>query len=149
MNSEILKEWCADGRAGPDLHQATGHELRTDPLIELADGENKAALLVKECGRPGQMEGMVAHSKYGSRFAKESVGSAQGERAAAGAVGIEQIKYTLSLDLGSHGNLGGVEVGKAGADPFGPGDDAADAGSNVVGTLVADDLKGHAGHCLA
>ena len=58
-------------------------------------------------------------------------------------------KVPLSLDLGSHGNFGGVEVGKAGADPFGPGDDAADAGSNVVGTLIADDLEGHAGHCLA
>ena len=64
-------------------------------------------------------------------------------------MGIEQVKHALLRDLGGHGNLGRVEVGKAGADALGAGDHAADAGGNVVGALVAEDLQGHAGRGFA
>ncbi len=39
----------------------------------------------------------------------------------------------------------GVEGGKTGADALGAGDYAADAGGNVVGAFVAEDLEGHSG----
>ncbi len=77
--------------------------------------------------------------------AQNSVGGAQAEGAAAGAGGVEQIEHTLEADFGGQGDVIGIEVGKAGADAAGKGDDAADGGGQVVGALVADHLKRHAG----
>ena len=73
----------------------------------------------------------------------------EGEGTPAGADGVEQVEHALAGDLGGHGDFGGVERGETGADAAGPGDDAADAGSDVVGALVAEDLQRHAGSGLA
>ena len=69
--------------------------------------------------------------------------------AAAGADGIEQIEDALLRDLGGHGNLGGVEIGKAGANALRARDHAADAGGEIVGALVAEHLQRHAGRDAA
>ena len=77
-----LEKRRADRRAGPDLDQAGGHQLRADPLVELADGEHQAAVLVEEGRGPGQREGMVLDAEQRSGRAQGSIGDAQSERSA-------------------------------------------------------------------
>ena len=81
--------------------------------------------------------------------AEEYIGEAQGEGTPAGAVGIEEVEDALGRDIGGHGDIGGIESGETGADAAGQGDDAADAGGEVVGAFVAENLEGHAGRDFA
>ena len=60
-------------------------------------------------------------------------------------MGVEKVEDALAGDVGGHGDFGRIERGKTCADAAGQGDDAADAGGEVVGALVAEDLEGHAG----
>ncbi len=75
--------------------------------------------------------------------------SAERERAAAGADGIEEVENALLLHFRGHGNCGGIECGKAGANVVGAGDYAADACGEIVGALVAENLERHAGRDFA
>ena len=72
-----LEERSGDGRAGPDLDQAGGHELRGDPLVELADGEDEAAVLVEEGGCPGEGEGVVFDEEVAAET-EDKIGDARG-----------------------------------------------------------------------
>ena len=92
------EDGAADGSARPDLHEAVGHELRADPLIELADGEDQAALLVQKRRRPGQLEGMIFDPPPFPKT-KKIIAEAQQRGAPAGADGIEQVENALLLDL--------------------------------------------------
>ena len=77
--------------------------------------------------------------------AKEEIAETQKCGAAAGAGGIEEIEDAFVGYVGGHGDFRGVETGKAGADALGAGNYATDAGGDVVGALVAEDLEGHSG----
>ena len=131
-------------RAGPDLHHAGGHELRADPLVELADGEHEAVVLVQERRERRAVRARGARTAAAKLERADSrVGRAQGERAAAGAEGIEQVEHLLAGDGRGHGNLRRVEIGKAGANAARARDDAGDAEAEVVGAFVADHLQRH------
>ena len=68
------------------------------------------------------------------------------QRAPARADRVEQIDDLLLRDRSGHGDLLGVEVGEGGAQAAGARHDAGDAEADVVGALVAKDLRRHAGH---
>ncbi len=70
--------------------------MRADPLVELADGHHQAAVLVEEGWSPGQREGVVLDADEPSGGAEKSVGQAQGERAPAGADGVQQVHHPLA-----------------------------------------------------
>ena len=72
------EERCGDRSAGPDLDQASGHQLRADPLVELADGEHEAGVLVEEGRSPGQREGVVFDADEPSECAEKRVGRRAG-----------------------------------------------------------------------
>ena len=102
---------------------------------------------MQEGRRPGQLEGVVAEAEQAAGCPQNGIAESQEGGAAACADGVEQIKDSLLADVGSHGNVGSIQIGEAGANALGPGDDAADAGGNVVGALVAEHLQGHSrGH---
>ncbi len=63
LAGDFLESAVADWGAGPDLHQAGGHQLRADPLVELADGEDQAAVFVEEGWGPGEFEGVVSYAR--------------------------------------------------------------------------------------
>lgn len=46
---ERFGDWCG----GPDLSEASHHHLLADPLVELAEGEDEAVLLVEEVRQKG------------------------------------------------------------------------------------------------
>ena len=149
FDSLAVEERSADWRARPNLHQTAAHELRTDPLVELAHREHQSAVLLQECGSVGQFEGRVFHTEQrGCRF-QQCIPKTQKRGTPAGADGIEQVENALLLHLDGHGNLSRVQVGKAGADALAHGDHAADAGGDVVGAFVAEHLQGHPRHGLA
>ena len=75
---------------------------------------------------------------------QEKIAKAQERGAPAGADGIEQVEDALLLDRSGHGNLSGIERGKAGANALGARDHAADARGQIVGALVAEHLQRHA-----
>jgi len=77
------------------------------------------------------------------------VGQAQGQGLAARAYRVEEVKHLLVGHLGGEGNLREVQVREAGADAAAFGHHAGHAEADVVGALVADDLRRHAGHGLA
>jgi hypothetical protein len=94
------------------------------------------------------LEGVVSDAEDRGCCAEEKIGSAEKGRAPAGAVGVEEIEDALGFDVGGHGDFSRIEGGEGGADGFGLGDDTADAGGDVVGALVAEDLEGHSRHDL-
>ena len=142
----VLDQSFRHGRAGPDLHRAGGHQLLADPLIELPDGKHQPVLLVQEIGRVGQLDRIVLEVKKRLEGADETIGRAQCQRAAAGADRVEQVKDFFLPDGRRHGNLGWVELGKAGADAPRARHHAGDAEVDAVCALVADDLGRHARH---
>ena len=135
-----------DRRAGPDLDRAGALDLRADPLHELAHREHQAAVLVQEGGGPRQFERVVLERQQPAEGADAGVRRAQGPGAAAGADGIEQVEDLLLGDRRGHRDLRRVEVGEGGAQAAGARDHAGDAEADVVGALVAEDLRRHAGH---
>ncbi len=149
FDSVAVKERLADRSARPDLHQAAGHQLRANPLVELADGEHQSAVLVKEGGCPGQFEGRVFDAEKRACGFQQCVSKTQKRGAPAGADGVEQIEDALLLHIDGHGNLGRVQVREAGADALGAGHHAADAGGNIVSALVAEHLQRHSRHGFA
>ena len=144
----LREDGTAHRRSRPDLDEAGGHELRGDPLVELADRQHQPAVLVQEDRRPGQFESGIFDPQRFSK-AKEKISHAQRERTPAGADGIEQVEHALLPDRSRHGNLGGIQRGKACANSFGARNHAADACGQVVGALVAEHLQRHARRNLA
>ncbi len=67
-------------------------------------------------------------------------------RAPTGADRVPQVDEPLSGDRVGHWDLRRIEVRKRLADAPGPGHHAGDAEADIVGALVADDLKRQAGH---
>jgi hypothetical protein len=119
--------------------------LRADPLVELANGEDEAAVFVEEFWCPGEFEGVVSYARQFAPKTEKMISKAQKRGAPAGTGGIEEIENALLSDVGGHGDFRWVESGKAGMDALGAGDYAADAGGDIVGALVAEDLEGHSG----
>ena len=136
---DATKDGSTDGRARPDLHEAAGHQLRANPLVELADGKDQATAFVEKRRCPGQLEGKVTDPTLFSKT-KKKISKAQERGAPARAGGIEQVKNALLFHLGSHGNLRGIERRKARANAFGACHHATNSGGQVVRALVTKHL---------
>ena len=67
------KDRLAHRRSRPDLHEAGSHQLRADPLVELADGEHQATVLVEERRRPGEGKGMISYADELSSKTQEKI----------------------------------------------------------------------------
>ena len=137
------EERSARWASGPDLHEASGHQLRADPLVELAYGEYQAAVLVEKRRRPGEGKGIISDADELSAKTQEKIAEPQKSGAAAGPDGVEQVHHPLAFDLDGHGNFGRVEVRETGANRLTGRDHAADAGADVVGAFVAENLQRH------
>jgi hypothetical protein len=61
-------------------------------------------------------------------------------------VRVKQVDDFLGPYRRRHRDLGRIEVGETGPDAARAGDDSGDAEANVVGPLVANHLRRHAGH---
>ena len=67
----------AHRRSRPYLHQAGGHQLRSDPLVELAHGEHQPAVLVQKSRRPGQLERRILHAQQPAQPAQQNASPAR------------------------------------------------------------------------
>src|ERR1019366_3778997 len=87
----------------------------------------------------GQLNGVVLGHAQG---ANQPVAEEHGGGAAAGIVGVQQVSHLLLFDGDRHGDLGGIQIGQAGADAAGARHHTGDAEADVVGALVAHHLQG-------
>jgi hypothetical protein len=65
-NPAVLDEGRGHGGARPDLDHTGAHDLRADPLGELADGEDQAAVLLQEGRNVGEGEGVLLDGEDGA-----------------------------------------------------------------------------------
>ena len=59
MTAWRSKSGAATGVPGQIWTRPEAMSCDGDPLVELADGENEAAVLVEEGGGPGEFEGVI------------------------------------------------------------------------------------------
>ena len=142
----VLDQRLGHRRAGPDLDRAGALDLGANPLHELAHREHQPAGLVQERRRPRQFDRLMLERQQSLKRPDAGIRRAQGPGAPARADRVEQIDDFLLRDRGGHGDFFGVEVGEGGAQPARARHHARDAEADVVGALVAEDLRRRARH---
>ena len=148
-DSAFFDQRLVDRHPRPELHQAGAHQLGPDPLVELTDGEYQPALFAQEGRNVGQLDGVLLVRQCPPERADPPVEDPEAGRAPAGPEGVQQVEHLLPGHRVGHGDLGGVQVRKGGADAAGPTHHPRHAEADVFGPLVADHLQRHAGHDLA
>jgi len=142
----VLDQGSGNRCPWPDLNRAAALHLGADPLQKLSQPEHETAAFVKKRRRPRQFEGLMPHRQNAFEQTQHPVRAPQDCRPPARADRVEQIQDLLLGDRCAHWDAGPVKIGKSRPQAMPAGHHAGDAKADVVGALVAHDLKGQTGH---